>query len=224
MTPNRPEFNEFQNIARRPHPRYYLKRSNDLIHVIYTNGIVRASVCLGSHNELEPYIRNIQLRQGYWRPISKDFIFKNLFKFKKGMSSHIHILVKECYGKSYGLEIGFQQNVSSFEDFFTRNEHLYFISLQPSKPENHNNMGYHFHLINEKGRTNVITMFNKQHKFKKLLGEYHAEGSCKGGKINVNNLGKHLKKQIYSDCCNLGKKIKIENYKICEKNGFIFYP
>ncbi|WP_290734062.1 MULTISPECIES: hypothetical protein [unclassified Fibrobacter] len=225
MTPNRPEFNEFQNIARRPHPRYYLKRSNDLIHVIYTNGIVRASVCLGSHNELEPYLRNVQLRKGYWRPISKNFIFENLFRLQKKMISHVHILVKENNGKSFGYEIGFQQELSSFEDFFARNDRLFFISLQPGKPENHNNMGYHIHLLDRKQRrTNVITMFNKQYGFTKLLGEYHAEGHNNGEKINVASLGRSTKKQIFKDCCFLGRNIKIDEYKICGKNGFTFYP
>lgn len=215
------EFNEFQNIARRYYPRYYLKRSDDFILAIYRDGIVRASVCLGRDDELEPYLNNIQLRKGYWKPISKNFIFENLFSLQKKMISHVHILVKENNGKSFGYEIGFQQELSSFKDFFARNDRLFFIGLQPSKPENHNNMGYHFHLINEKGRTNVITMFNEKFGFEKFLGEYHGNG---GNKINVDSLGKKCKKEIYDDCLKMGKKIHLGDYKKIGDKGFIFYP
>lgn len=219
------EFNEFQKTARRYSPRYYLKRSDESVHAIYTDGIVRSSVCLGTFAELEPYIGELQekFHKKSWVYIPKPIIIKLSDSFMKDMVTHTHILIKEATSKSFGLEIGFQQNVSSFEDYFNRNERLFYIGLSPSKKENHG-MGYHFHLINNKGRTNVIVMFNEQDAWSKLLGEYHAEGHNKGNEINVNSLGKKCKQDVYNECKKKGENIPLGAYKKKGKDGFIFYP
>lgn len=219
------KFSEFQNIARRYSPRYYLKRSDESVHAIYTDGIVRSSVCLGTFAELEPYIGKLQekFHKKSWVYIPKPIIIRLSDSFMKDMVTHTHILIKEATNKSFGLEIGFQQDVSSFEDYFNRNERLFYIGLKPSNKENHG-MGYHFHLINNKGRTTIIVMFNEQYAWSKLLGEYHAEGHNKGNEINVNSLGKKCKQNIYNVCYEKGKKIPLGAYKQKEEDGFIFYP
>lgn len=204
---------------------YWIKRSNQLLYMIYEDERICSSICLGDYAEVSPYVDDLEKRFRHRSKayLPKTVVYHSLIGFKKRMVSHIHIFVGNEKCSPWKYEVGFNRNVSSIAEFLNDNALYSKVNLSSDRKENHG-YGYHFHLVNEKGRTNVIVMFNEPNKFKKLLGEYHAEGHNRGNEINVNILGKRVKKEIYSDCCKMGKNVKMKDFKKWGNEGFVFYP
>lgn len=202
---------------------FYLNVVNDECHVDFVCSCVHSSLLLGNISEYTETFNKIFAKKGRrsWIYLPRTTGYESLISVERNMLSHFHVSIASKNENGYNYEVGFSKNVSSLIEFVDDCALYAKTGFYPQK-ENHN-FGYHFHLINEKGRTNVITLFDQTHGFETLLGEYHADGHNKKNMIDVNKMGQKVKSRIYTDCYNLGKKISLVDYKKPDKDGFVFY-